>query len=97
MPPKTRKSAAPKAAAAAEPPSTPTVTVRHGFRRPRELPYRPTASVASLLAEAVRAHGLRFAANAHLRLHPVGDDRPYPLDQSAQAAGIQPGHTLELH
>jgi len=63
--------------------------------RTLEIPYRPEHTVQRLTAEAIRAHGLRFAANAHLRLHTAAG-RQLKHEITAKRARIQPGAALAL-
>ena len=90
MPPRKRK----PASAAPAPPTTATVTVIHG-NSSREIPYKPYRTVWALLADAIRAHGKKFADNSHLRLHNA-DGAELSNVVAIQNAGIQAGHTLEL-
>jgi hypothetical protein len=67
-------------------------------RSVREVPCRLDWPTSRLLAESVRAHGLKFAANAHLRLYVGG--RPHallPADaNSVGVVGICSGDALDL-
>jgi len=71
-----------------------TVTYK---RTVREVPCRLDWPTSRLLAEAVRAHGLRFAANTHLRLVHAGRVSPLPADaHTISRAGICNGDALDL-
>jgi hypothetical protein len=78
----------------AQPASTPTVTITHGAAT-RAIPYRPLATVWTLLADSIRAHGKKFADNSHLRLH-TPDGTALPNTVTAENAGITPGTALTL-
>jgi hypothetical protein len=69
------------------------VTVAYNGRG-LEIPYRPELPLQCLATDAIRAHGLRFAKNAHLHLH----DRGTPLDHTApaKAACLKRGTRLTL-
>lgn len=63
---------------------------------PREVLYRPTASIYRLLADAVHAHGLKFAANPHLRLFGTDGKQLHHINAAKRANGITPGVQLKL-
>src|SRR5205085_1717330 len=56
--------------------------------------YRPSYTIWSLLSEAIPAHGKKFIQNKHLRLHNHGQQ--LVNTDTAEAAGVQPGDTLNL-
>lgn len=95
-PKKTRKTAAAPAASAPTPaaPEVPCVTVTYrGVDR--DVLYQPTAPAIVLLANAIRAHGMRFATHGELRLFDQ-DSTEIPLGGTAEKVGIQPGAQLAL-
>jgi hypothetical protein len=61
----------------------------------REILYRPEQPLQRIATDATRAFGLKFAANAHLRLHTAAGK---PLDHTATAkrARVKPGAQLTL-
>ena len=66
-------------------------------RAVREVPCRLDWPASRLLAEAIRAHGLKFAANAHLRLAHAGRASHLPADANTLSrVGICNGDALEL-
>lgn len=82
-------------AAAAQQAAAVSVTYK---RTTREVPCRLDWPTSRLLAEAVRAHGLKFAANTHLRLFVGG--RPHallPADaNTVGVVGLCSGDALDL-
>lgn len=91
---KTQATASGKPAAPAGPAAnTRTIPITHK-NRTVDVPYNPDWPLSRLLAEAVRAHGMRFAKNAHLRLH--RDDFPLAGDHPVHTTGIGPGVTVTL-
>lgn len=75
-------------------PTSATVTVTYKGT-PREVLYRPNVNLYSLLADAVREHGLKFAPNAHLRLYDTDGKQLHHIN-AAKRAGITPGAQLKL-
>lgn len=63
---------------------------------PREVLYRPTASIYRLLADAVREHGLKFATNRRLRLFGADGKQLHHINAAKRANGITPGVQLKL-
>lgn len=74
------------------PVGTVTVTYRGTTR---EVLYQPHAPLVVLLAGAIRAFGMRFADNGHLRLHDQADTE-IPLGSTAARARVRPGAQLTL-
>jgi hypothetical protein len=75
-------------------PTSATVTVTwRGV--PREVLYRPDASIYRLLADAIREHGLKFATNPGLRLYGPDGKQLHNIN-AAKRCGVTPGAQLKL-
>lgn len=95
-PKKTRKTAAAPAASAPTPaaPEVPCVTVTYrGVDR--DVLYSPTAPAIVLLANAIRAHGMRFATHGELRLFDQADNE-IPTKGASARTVVEPAARLTL-